>query len=265
MTCLSARWRYAVLLVGMFSACHCEADADRMAHMRLEPQGVLGQVEPVSRNWYALGYSPQKRQPLWVAYRIKRTDTCKAVERKDNFRPDPNVSNSPSRWDYYGTGFDRGHMAPANDMLYRFEAMDDSFYMSNMSPQYYHVNRGIWERIESFVHDVAKRLGEIWVVSGPIFADKGGPFAEIPIPGEDEVIKTQGGDIAVPVAFFKVLYTPARGGMTLAFIVPNTKDDTSNWRIYARSVRIAEVLTGVRFFPNVDDVDRNMDLTRWID
>lgn len=258
MTFRSVRWRCSLLLAGVFGACRCAADADRAAHARLEPRGVSGQVEPVSRPWYALGYSPEKRQPLWAAYRMRRDDANQSVRREDKFMVDYQVSNSPSPWDYCGTGFDRGHMAPANDMLYRYEAMRDSFYMSNMSPQHYHVNRGIWERIESFAHDAAKRFGEIWVVSGPVFADKGGPFSEIPIPGEDRAIRTQGGDIAVPVAFFKVLYTPARGGMSLAFIVPNTADEAANWRIYARSVRIAESLTGFVFFADVD-VERNMD------
>jgi len=55
---------------------------------------------------------------------------------------------------------------------------------------------------------------------------------------EKKKIETANGDIAVPEAFFKVIYTPARGGMMLAFQVDNDEGLLGNYMMYARSVRL---------------------------
>ena len=68
-----------------------------------------------------------------------------SVDRKDNFREDKAVTTgSATLNDYKKSGYDRGHMAPAADFRWSFDAMNDTFYLSNMCPQTHAFNAGIW-------------------------------------------------------------------------------------------------------------------------
>ena len=52
--------------------------------------------------------------------------------------------------DYRGSGYDRGHLAPAGNYKWSAKAMEDTFYLSNMSMQVGKgFNRDKWEELES--------------------------------------------------------------------------------------------------------------------
>jgi len=54
------------------------------------------------------------------------------VGRTNDFREDYKVkTGSASLSDYKGSGYDRGHLAPAGDMKWSSSVMSESFYMSN--------------------------------------------------------------------------------------------------------------------------------------
>ena len=46
-------------------------------------------------------------------------------------------------------------LAPAADMAFSVQTMEDSFFFSNMSPQVPAFNRGIWKRLEEQVRKFA--------------------------------------------------------------------------------------------------------------
>ena len=242
---MTKRLFIAIVFVGFIAI----ADSNRMAHEQLKPENSPPTLEEVSRLGYALGYSKEKRQPLWVAYRLRREDIeRKIVERDDSFKLDPFVSNSPDEYDYSGSGYDRGHMAPARDMEYDMERMKDSFFMSNMSPQLPYINRVKWRNIEDFTRDVAIKFGEVFVITGPIFEGNEG-F----LPSKEKSIELESGNIPIPMAFYKVLYTKKRGGMMLAFKVDNDDFENGYWAETApHPTTVLEKLTGFRFFPDVD-------------
>jgi endonuclease G len=90
-------------------------------------------------------FDPATRNPRWVVERLRANDcgrssgaesgaTVSRVGR--SFREDDSVPahqrSKPAH--YKGSGFDRGHLAPAGDMR-SDEAMNDSFRLSNVSPQ----------------------------------------------------------------------------------------------------------------------------------
>ena len=88
-------------------------------------------------------------------------------DRTNDFREDQiNVSTGTAYLeDYRGSGYDRGHLAPAEDFEWSAEAMSDSFFMSNMSPQDPSFNRGIWKRLENRVRTWALENDGIYVVA----------------------------------------------------------------------------------------------------
>ena len=114
----------------------------------------------VDRTGYALGYSEEHEQAAWVMYRMTREETLtRAAVRTDDFREDPNIvtfSALPS--DYSRSGYDRGHLAPAEDMKFSEVTMRESFYMSNMSPQKPDFNRGVTRAAPSPCHPSPRPL-----------------------------------------------------------------------------------------------------------
>lgn len=164
------------------------------------------------------------------------------AERKDNFKIDPLVSTgSASLADYVGSGYDRGHLAPAAAMKINQTAMDESFYMSNMSPQHPSCNRGRWKSLETKVREWVIAEGELYVVSGPIFKDN------IESIGENAV--------TVPGYYYKVIYDGE--DKMIGFILPNEKcpDDLVD---YVVSVDSIESLTGIDFFSSLYDNTENL-------
>lgn len=157
--------------------------------------GVESGHEFRSFSGYTICYREEYEQPEWAAYTLTAEKLVKNASREDNFRPDPKISTgSASLADYKGSGYDRGHLAPAADFSYSEEAMSDSFYLSNMSPQNGSFNRGIWAKLEAAVRDWAGETLVTYVVTGPVLEK---PASEYGFIGANEV--------SVPEFYYKAL------------------------------------------------------------
>ncbi|MGY6560174.1 MAG: DNA/RNA non-specific endonuclease [Nitritalea sp.] len=185
---------------------------------------------------FLIAFDSLSRNAKWVQYLLTRERLGDGVERKGNFRMEPRIRElSPRDTDYRGTGFDRGHLAPAADMSHAEQCMYESFFLTNVSPQVPAFNRGVWKRLEDWVRTTTVEKDSIWVLTGPVL---GLGAARL---GASELV--------IPEAFFKVLYRPdAAGGQGLAFILPNAAG-TGDLRQFARPIREVEALTGLNFFP----------------
>jgi len=202
------------------------------------PRGGSGQL--IHHDYYSLSYSDKNEQAEWVAYELKREELkAPNVKRSRNFRKDNAVrGESAHHKDYSNSGYTRGHMAPAGDMAFSEEAMRQSFYMSNMSPQTRACNNGIWKELEENVRDWAYDHKHLYIITGPIFDNP-----------KPQRIGRAG--VAVPDRFFKIILDntdPRREG--IAFIIPN---DLSEKRLddYAISIDKAEEITGFDFFSDL--------------
>lgn len=134
------------------------------------PQG------PISFHSYhshSLAYDRSRKIPLWVAETITREKVHSTVASRKNskFGPDPSVPPlySAANEDYKESGWSRGHMAPAGDYKHSQEAMDDTFYLTNIIPQDGTCNTGYWNRLEKYCRDLTKRFDEVSVITGPLF------------------------------------------------------------------------------------------------
>lgn len=193
--------------------------------------------ELVRHAYYTLSFNCGHKQANWVYYRLSSENVTKESARTDNFREDPLVlSGSAKPSDYTKSGYDRGHLCPAADMTQSAEAMSETFYMSNMSPQVPAFNRGIWKRLEEQVREWGSKE-QIYVITGPVFKDVKG--------------KIGNSGVTVPGFFYKVIYSPSRRQM-IGFVLPNGKE---KGRIpdYVVSVDSVESLTGIDFFPQLPD------------
>lgn len=197
--------------------------------------------EIVKHTYYTLAYSEENEQAFWVYYVLTPELINGPQSRTDDFRADPAVSTgSATLDDYKGSGYDRGHLCPAADMALNKTSMSETFYLSNMSPQVPSFNRGIWSTMEDQVRKWALKYSKLYVVTGPIFKDGQGTI------GEDKV--------TVPGYYYKVLFDGK--DKMIGFILPNAKG-TNTIESYAVSVDSIESLTGVDFFPELDDQIEN--------
>jgi endonuclease G len=169
--------------------------------------------EIISHTAYSFCYNEQHEQANWVAYMLTKTHLGDGVERSNRFLEDPLVlSGTATNADYAKSGYDRGHLAPAADMSWSLQVMQESFYYSNMSPQLPGFNRGIWKKLEEKVRDWALQYDTLYVVTGPILE------AGLSAIGPNQV--------SVPKAYFKALIAPQQQ-KGIAFVMPNAKSEAS--------------------------------------
>lgn len=189
---------------------------------------------------YAFSYNEYHEQANWVAYKLtKEQALLKIVERTDNFRSDPIIPfGSATPNDYKGTKYDRGHLVPANDMTWSEQAMAESFFMSNMSPQNPQFNRGIWRSLEALVHTWAIQEDEIYIITGPILQ------SVIDSIGENRV--------SVPMFYFKIILDLKPTIKGIGFILPN-KGSNLKLQSFAISIDTIERLSCLDFFPALPD------------
>ncbi|MCF8131368.1 MAG: DNA/RNA non-specific endonuclease [Deltaproteobacteria bacterium] len=129
-------------------------------------------VRILKNEGYLVGYSEERRCPLWVAYKVYDDPAHETSERPDGFMVDRRTRSRVDPAAYTRSGYDRGHMAPnyAIGETYGHKAQMETFKMSNIIPQRPELNRGPWKELEQKIaNDYAKECGEVWVVTGPVF------------------------------------------------------------------------------------------------
>ena len=218
----------------------------------LIPTSTTGQI--VRHTYYTLSYSEKDEQAEWVFYTLTSEMLNGKQKRTNDFRQDTLITSiSAQPLDYKHSGYDLGHLCPAQDMKLNKTSMSESFLMSNMSPQKPSFNRGIWKKLEAKVRKWAITEGRIYVITGGVLTSNKGKI------GVDSV--------SIPKYFYKVVYDPNGQGKMIAFLIPNEKS-IKPLRTYVVSVDSVESLTGIVFFPELPDTLENLlesrkDLSGW--
>ena len=197
--------------------------------------------------------------PNCVIYELTETEVTisdsPGAEKRKNYDYDKNPAtrNSPEKWDYRGSGYDRGHMAPAMDMKWSSQGMRQCFYMTNMCPQDHDLNGGAWRLLEERIHRWGKRDKRLIIATGPIMGKN---------------MKTTGSScaVAIPEGFYKVVYAPEQG-RAIGFIYPN-EPVSGSFKKRAVTVDEVERLTGLDFFPSLPDnienaLESHADVDQW--
>lgn len=217
----------------------------------------LGPVRVIAREGYVLGHSSISKIPYWVCEHSLAAEITGPANRSNAFKPDPELAGQPRAElsDYKHSGFDRGHMAPAGDFKSSQALMDQSFFLSNMVPQYGPTfNQGIWADLESRVRDWVKKRGDCWVISGPMFYDA---LEEDPTTADGIVpYYTVGeGEVAVPTHTYKIVLAKDTAGNweAIAFVFDN-KAHARPFRLglHRTTIDWIEERTGLNFFPQFE-------------
>ncbi len=217
------------------------------------PSSTTGVV--VKHNFFTLSYSEKGEQAEWVAYELKKSDLSKNEFERPYFIEDKKVKTKSADWrNYKNSGYDRGHLCPAGDRRQSFEAYNETFLTSNISPQNHDFNAGIWNRLEQKVRFWAEKYDGVYVVTGGVL--KGN-------------LKTIGDEnVSVPNEFYKIVVDASGGSYkAIAFLIPN-KSSSESFYEYVVTIDEVEVVTGIDFFPQLPDSIENKlesmkDLRAW--
>lgn len=222
------------------------AEADDKLVMQTSPKGTSEQI--LERTGYVASYNKVTLLPNWVAWHLTAERTEGSAKRsgvdfaEDTEVPEPRATD----WDYYNSGYDRGHMCPAADNKWSKKAMEESFLFTNMCPQNGNLNRGDWNEMEMACRKWAKKYGDLYIVCGPILYK--GKHKTI---GKNKVV--------VPEAFFKVVLRTGDDPQAIGFIYKNISGNRPK-DSYVNTVDEVERITGIDFFPSLpDDVEKKVE------
>lgn len=201
---------------------------------------------PKAENWkpralcfdaFAVLHSGKTRTPIYVAERLNKQHLDDAGDevRTNEFFADARLpfAERAELNDYRGSGYDRGHMAPAGDMP-TAQAMAQSFSLANVVPQAPQNNRGPWAKsVEKAVRKYVMRAkGDVYVITGPVFATSESASQKI-------------NRVWVPDYLFKLVYDPS-ANKAWAYWLPNQDG------VHIQGVMSYQELvnrTGVEFLP----------------
>ena len=219
---------------------------------------------------YAIEYDLGKRSQRWTCWQWYRGNSGSSWNRNywdkqtdnywamlnlrdygwgDPFQPDPDLpAGARTELDEYkGSGYQRGHICASGDRLNSMEANEQTFYLSNIMPQTYQLNNGIWQDMENHVrnkwnNDTFRHM---------LYVVKGGTINE----GNISTYTSTG--IPVPRYFFMALLCESDNGQykALGFKVEhsNRNEGGQPLRNYVVNISELEQLTGIDFFCNLPD------------
>lgn len=215
-------------------------------------------VRLLAKPYFAIGYSDERKDPLWVCYTIGAAVDLKAYKSK-RFVTDTETTARVSYDDYTKSGYSRGHMAPRMAISSRYgkAGNDATFVMSNVCPQFQAYNDGQWGNLEEwvagrklrggkFIKGWADEYGPIWVTVGPIFDEDRDPLES---------------GVEVPTAFYCIVIDEEAGKpRALAFILEHVDEREGDLKAALHSIDDVEERTGLDFFvPLPDDFEAQLE------
>ena len=207
---------------------------------------------------FSLSYNEQHEQANWVMHVILPAISDGNATRSNDFRQDPLVTTGTSleqdyflkeekpdgKYKYDGFGYDRGHLAPSADFRWSEQALSESYFYSNMSPQIGDFNRLKWAELENWMREyVTKNNTSLVIVTAPILSDG---LAKI----ERGVNK-----VSIPKSFVKVALD-IENNRGIGFILPHEKIEPP-LEYFAVSIDSIESTMGYDLFSNLNDSIEN--------
>lgn len=219
--------------------------ADRnLSFMNLLPE-CKTYNERLRNDFYESCYSRGYRMPVWVGWVIRSSRKKDVADRSNcSWKTDYRTAPYPvTDSEYRRSGYDRGHMAPAEDFDFDQGAQQQTFLLSNACPQYGQLNRGEWSRAEARCRELALKHDSVLVMSGPC--------------GSIGSIRTGTSSLEVPRYFWKVVAWSEGGSLrTESWVFENTEDPGS-LESSVVSIDSVESLSGLDLFYVLPDAYEN--------
>ena len=224
---------------------------------------------------YCLEFDPTMMHSRWVAFRFDGITRQRKVSRSDSWTDDPLLPTSMHVGTEYFSGYNRGHLVASNDRRFCLEANQQTFYMSNMSPQIGNFNSPYWAKLEQIVQHMGwnatmpDKEKDFRNFADTLYVVKGG-YIDDPQEVRSYIQRPNGTRMAVPGHYFMALLRLK--GTTynaVAFWLEHKNypysGDTKNvpnnaFLDHIMSVDRLEQLTGIDFFHNLpDDIENRVE------
>jgi len=249
----------------------------------------------IDHTYLALEFDTAQRHAVWVAFVFNSALRQSAVSRTDRWAYDPlipvqyqwafpRVVSRPSDMPSFRAAgpFDRGHIVASEDRVSSLLANHETFYISNISPQFTPFNQsgGLWYSLEGRVRAWARDFDTLYVVKGAAINRAGTRYT---VQGEQrtfggvEIIGTipERNDVTIAKYWFMAMVGRNGDSFTgIAFWFENSQESrgpSSVLHNYAITIRQLEHKTGINFFPNLgiafpaiyEFVETNINLSNW--
>jgi endonuclease G len=240
---------------------------------------------------FSLEWDNAKIANRWTCYTLHADNSVENTDRNDDFKPDEDVAVSSALEDYKTStatdpnlDFSRGHLCPSQDRQCSKEQNKQTFFLTNMQPQYQKHNGGLWGNLETLVNNYAKRADftktlcdTLYIVKAATITDKvtidgqevDGIYTDIKC-GLDGIAIHK---LLVPKYFYMAVlhYNKASNtyqGVAFWTLHQNASDTTTDLSTFAISIDELERRTGIDFFCNLPDeiedvVEANVDFEFW--
>lgn len=187
----------------------------------------------ICRQGYVSAYDSDAKIPQWVAYTLVSDAVLGCAQRITEFIGDNSVVSGAMPDDYTGTGYDRGHAAPAGDMNWSEQTRYEAALMTNIYPQAGSFNRGIWKSLETNVRGwVVQNRAAYTIYIGAIYTLND---------------KKIGRGVVVPTQFYKIVVNANTGevaGWLFPHVAPypNLGNNLTKYRTSVGNImRVADV------------------------
>jgi len=217
------------------------------------PTSTTGRI--INHKYYSLSYVESHEQSEWVAYELSKEHISKNEFERPYFIEDEKIATGSADWrNYKNSGYDRGHLCPAGDRRFSYEAFSETFLTSNISPQNREFNSQVWNFLEQKVRFWAQKYDGLYVITGPVLKEG------LPTIGKEKV--------SVPDSYYKIVYDVRNGEhKVLAFLIPN-KPTKQSFFEYVTTVDEIEQLTKLNFFPKLSKsqseiLESKIDIASW--
>ncbi len=213
---------------------------------------------------FSMCYDIKNYAARWVAYPFHQIYDDADVGRVENWAYDPKIPTAyqPNLYRSYSGSYDRGHQCASADRQSTSEMNAQTFYYSNMTPQYSTLNQQKWADIESEVRDQ--------VCSDTLYVVTGADYSTI----LGYTTDYSGKQCPIPGAYYKVMMR-TKTGSTGKAVEDCTADELKAIGFWfeheyypalpdAISVAEIEAKTGFNFFPTIpEEVKKTYNATHW--
>ena len=163
----------------------------------------------LNRGIYESYFNRKLKEPLYVTYTLfKGGGDCDREAEGFDFKVDE-FDETATDDDYAHSGFDKGHLANAEDFAFDCDKEELTFKYYNCVPQTVRMNRGIWKTWETNIRTLSVSK-KILIVAGSIYAKK----------------KLGPNKVGIPSHCYKIVINPSTKKILYCLVFPNNKTNT---------------------------------------